>query len=79
MFAMGTMQARERGLEHNLLMQWVGKNKRENWMVENTELSPGQLILVFVCLMVAFSSSIAILGLEMAYVFIQSRWAHLVR
>jgi hypothetical protein len=73
MFAMGTMQARETGVEHSLLMQWVGKNKREHWTVENTDLSPGQLILVFVCLMVAFSLSIAILGLEMAYVFIKSR------
>jgi hypothetical protein len=60
-------------------MQWVGRNKMENWIVENTELSPGQLILVFVCLAVAFFSSLAILGFEMAYSFIKSRWARFMR
>jgi hypothetical protein len=74
MFAMGTIKARERGVEHNLQMQWVGKNKMENWTVDNTELSSGQLILVFVCFTVAFFSSLAILGFEMAYIFIKSRW-----
>jgi hypothetical protein len=79
MFAMGTLQARERGIEHNLLTHWVGRNQQENWMAENTQLSLGQIVLVFVCLPVFFSSSFAILGLEMAYVFIKSRWARLMR
>jgi hypothetical protein len=78
MFAMGTLQARERGVEHNLLKKWVGSNKKENWTIENTELSLGQLILIFVCLAVAFSSLLAILGLEMAYIFIKSRWARFI-
>jgi hypothetical protein len=79
MFAMGTLQARERGVEHNLLMKWVGKNKNINWTVENTELAPGQLILVFVCLAAAFFSSLAILGFEMAYIFIKSRRGLFIR
>jgi hypothetical protein len=74
MFAMGTLQARERGVEHNLLMQWVGRNKMDKSIVKNTVLSLGQLILVFVCLAVAFSMSIAILGFEMAYTLVKSRF-----
>jgi hypothetical protein len=79
MFAMGTMQARERGVEDNLLMQWGGRNKKENWTVESTEISPGQIILVFVCLAVVFSSSLAILGFEIAYILIKSIWLRWIR
>jgi hypothetical protein len=57
-------------VEHNLQINAGSKTR---------SFSTGQLFLVFVCLAVAFSSSLAILGLEMAYISIMSRYAHLIR
>jgi hypothetical protein len=69
MFAMGAIQIRESGLESHLLKQWVGRDINGAWTVDSAVLSPGQLILVFVTMMFAFSSSLAVLATEKAFSF----------
>jgi hypothetical protein len=76
MFLKGTILARERGVEQNLFAQWLGTNIKANLTVDNAVLSLGQLIAVFVSLMAAVSTSLAILGSEWAYFFFQSRFGH---
>lgn len=56
MFGKAVLQARESGVEGNLINQWMGANINSNLMVENAELTAGQLILLFVGLVVAFST-----------------------
>jgi hypothetical protein len=67
MFSKAVLQARESGLEGNIIKQWMGANINLNnaEMVENAKIGVGQLILVFVGMMGAFSTCFVFLCAEL--------------
>jgi hypothetical protein len=70
MFEKAVMQAKESGVEGNLIKKWIGANNNNNdLMVENAQLSVKQLILAFVSLTVAISTCIVILCAELATMY----------
>jgi hypothetical protein len=66
LFDKAIMQARESGVKSNLIKQWMGANINNAGVAENAILSAGQLILVFVGMMVAFSICLVIVCAELA-------------
>jgi hypothetical protein len=74
MFSKAVLQARESGLEGNLIKQWMGANINFNnaGMVENTKIGAGQLILVFVGMIVAFSTCFVFLCAELVITRMQT-------
>jgi hypothetical protein len=69
MFDKAVMQARESGVEGNLIKKWMGANINNDLMVENAQLSVKQLILAFISLTVAICTCIIILCAELATIY----------
>jgi hypothetical protein len=69
MFEKSAMQARESGVEGNLIKKWMGPITSNDLMVQNAQLSVKQLILAFTSLMVAISTCIVILCAEFATMY----------